>query len=108
MLIDYGIGAIFDVPVHDQRDLDFYNTYRLNVLPVVLPAEDAKTFAITDTAYTGNGVGYSIMLLTDLMWRLAKRQPSLRLQRLMPVSAKQLTGCEIGVCRDNAIGDAQL
>ena len=56
MLIDYGTGAIFGCPAHDQRDLDFANTYRLNVLPVVLPAgEDAKTFAITDTAYTGNG-----------------------------------------------------
>ena len=56
VLIDYGTGAIFGCPAHDQRDLDFANTYRLNVLPVVLPAgEDAKTFAITDTAYTGNG-----------------------------------------------------
>ena len=45
MLIDYGTGAIFGCPAHDQRDLDFANTYGLNVLPVVLPAgEDAKDF----------------------------------------------------------------
>ena len=56
VLMDYGTGAIFGCPAHDQRDLDFANTYGLNVLPVVLPADgDAKTFAITDTAYTGNG-----------------------------------------------------
>ena len=56
VLMDYGTGAIFGCPAHDQRDLDFANTYGLNVLPVVLPAgENAKTFSITDTAYTGNG-----------------------------------------------------
>ena len=41
---------------HDQRDLDFANTYGLTVLPVVLPyGEIAEKFCITDTAYTGEG-----------------------------------------------------
>ena len=41
--MDYGTGAIFGCPAHDQRDLDFANTYGLSVLPVVLPyGEDPK------------------------------------------------------------------
>ena len=56
VLMDYGTGAIFGCPAHDQRDLDFANTYGLAVLPVVLPdGEKPKKFCITDTAYTGEG-----------------------------------------------------
>ena len=36
----YGTGAIFGCPAHDQRDLDFALTYRLPVIPVVIPLED--------------------------------------------------------------------
>ena len=56
VLMDYGTGAIFGCPAHDQRDLDFANAYGLKVLPVVLPdGEDSAHFTITDTAYTGPG-----------------------------------------------------
>ena len=37
VLMEYGTGAIFGCPAHDQRDLDFANKYGLNVTPVVLP-----------------------------------------------------------------------
>ena len=37
VLMDYGTGAIFGCPAHDQRDLDFANKYKLKVLPVVKP-----------------------------------------------------------------------
>ena len=37
VLMDYGTGAIFGCPAHDQRDLDFANKYGLTVTPVVLP-----------------------------------------------------------------------
>ena len=56
VLMEYGTGAIFGCPAHDQRDLDFANTYSLPVIPVVLPDDaDPKDFAVTDTAYTGPG-----------------------------------------------------
>ena len=43
VLMDYGTGAIFGCPAHDQRDLDFANTYNLKILPVVRPKNiDAK------------------------------------------------------------------
>ena len=56
VLMEYGTGAIFGCPAHDQRDLEFANAYRLPVKPVVLPEEEnAASFTITDTAYTGPG-----------------------------------------------------
>ena len=59
VLMEYGTGAIFGCPAHDQRDLDFANAYDLLVIPVVLPDDaDAASFAITDTAYTGPGKLY--------------------------------------------------
>ena len=37
ILMDYGTGAIFGCPAHDQRDLDFANKYGLGNMPVVCP-----------------------------------------------------------------------
>ena len=56
ILMDYGTGAIFGCPAHDQRDLDFARAYGLEVTPVVLPPQaDPATFAIADEAYVGEG-----------------------------------------------------
>jgi leucyl-tRNA synthetase len=57
ILMEYGTGAIFGCPAHDQRDLEFARAYGRPVLPVVLPpGEDAATFAIGEAPYTGDGV----------------------------------------------------
>ena len=56
VLMEYGTGAIFGCPAHDQRDLDFVNKYNLGNTPVVCPeGQDPTTFVITDTAYDGDG-----------------------------------------------------
>ena len=56
VLMDYGSGAIFGCPAHDQRDLDFAIKYKLDVIPVILPNDqNIKTFKINKTAYTGIG-----------------------------------------------------
>jgi len=56
VLMEYGTGAIFGCPAHDQRDLDFARKYSLPVRPVVLPPQaDAQSFAIKDEAYVGEG-----------------------------------------------------
>lgn len=56
VLMEYGTGAIFGCPAHDQRDLDFARKYGLPVHPVVLPeGEDPATFTVGDAAYTGPG-----------------------------------------------------
>src|SRR5262249_19734730 len=39
ILMEYGTGAIFGCPAHDQRDLDFVNKYGLPVVPVVCPPD---------------------------------------------------------------------
>ncbi|MEP3243998.1 MAG: leucine--tRNA ligase [Sneathiella sp.] len=54
VLMDYGTGALFGCPAHDQRDLDFANKYNLDVLRVVAEGDGAQE-AITDTPYTGPG-----------------------------------------------------
>lgn len=60
ILMDYGTGAIFGCPAHDQRDLDFVNKYGLGNTPVVLPpGQDPKTFIVTDTAYDGDGTMFN-------------------------------------------------
>ena len=52
VLMDYGTGAIFGCPAHDQRDWDFATAYGLPILPVVRPAQGA----LPETeAYTGPG-----------------------------------------------------
>ena len=56
VLMEYGTGAIFGCPGHDQRDLDFARKYRLPVTPVVLPeGRDAAGFAIGTEAWDGPG-----------------------------------------------------
>jgi len=56
VLMEYGTGAIFGCPAHDQRDLDFARKYGLVVVPVVAPEDtDAATFSVADEAYTDDG-----------------------------------------------------
>jgi leucyl-tRNA synthetase len=55
VLMDYGLGAVFGCPAHDQRDLDFARKYNLNVKTVVTPDLKDKNFTVKDEAYTGPG-----------------------------------------------------
>jgi leucyl-tRNA synthetase len=67
VLMEYGSGAIFGCPAHDQRDLDFANKYGLPVVPVVLPpGEDPKSYRITAEAYTGDGTAINSDFLDGL------------------------------------------
>ncbi len=75
VLVEYGTGAIFGCPAHDQRDLEFARKYKLPVTPVVLPSDaDAKTFAIADEAYTGDGTHINSSFLDGLDVPAAKRR----------------------------------
>ena len=67
VLMDYGTGAIFGCPAHDQRDLDFANKYKLKVLPVVKPKDiEAKNFSINDKAFTDDGILFNSDFLNNL------------------------------------------
>ncbi len=73
ILMDYGTGAIFACPAHDQRDLDFARKYALPVTPVVLPpGEDPATFEIGAEAYVGPGTIFNSDFLNGLDVEAAK------------------------------------
>ncbi len=84
VLMDYGTGAIFGCPGHDQRDLDFARKYNLDVVPVVLPPDgDLATFHITDQAYTGPGTLINSDFLNNLTINDAKEAIATRLEQVM-------------------------
>ena len=66
VLMDYGLGAVFGCPAHDQRDLDFANKYKLSVKTVVTPKKDDFKFKVSDEAYTGPGYLFNSSFLNGL------------------------------------------
>ena len=56
VLMDYGFGAVFGCPAHDQRDLDFALKYNLPVKTVVRPKDQDVNFKVKNKAYTENGI----------------------------------------------------
>ena len=74
VLMEYGTGAIFGCPAHDQRDLEFARKYHLDVVPVVLPpGADPATFSIGSEAYVGPGTIFNSAFLDGLEVDAAKR-----------------------------------
>ena len=65
VLMDYGLGAVFGCPAHDQRDLDFAKKYNLKITPVVKPELD-ENFEVNNEAYTGEGYLYNSKFLNGL------------------------------------------
>jgi len=55
VLMDYGLGAVFGCPAHDQRDFDFAKKYNLEIKTVVTPEITNKNFQVKDEAYTDEG-----------------------------------------------------
>ncbi len=82
VLMDYGSGAIFGCPAHDQRDLDFARKYGLSVTPVVLPpGADPASFAVGDEAYTGDGTLYNSDFMNGMPVAESKRAAIDRLEK---------------------------
>jgi leucyl-tRNA synthetase len=83
ILMDYGTGAIFGCPAHDQRDLDFVRKYGLPVIEVVKPHDqDAASFKVVDTAYVGDGTLVNSQFLDGLDVPAAKARVIARLEEL--------------------------
>jgi leucyl-tRNA synthetase len=84
IVMDYGTGAIFGCPAHDQRDLDFVNAYGLGVTPVVCPSPSAAdTFTVTDLAYDGDGVMINSRFLDGMTPAEAREDVAKRLEATM-------------------------
>jgi leucyl-tRNA synthetase len=81
VLMQYGTGAIFGCPAHDQRDLEFANKYHLGNTPVVCPeGQDPKTFVISDIAYDGDGRMINSRFLNGMTIDEAKEEVAQRLE----------------------------
>ena len=66
VLMDYGFGAVFGCPAHDQRDLDFALKYNLDIISVVKPPDKGNDFKVSKEAYTGPGVIFNSKFLDGL------------------------------------------
>jgi leucyl-tRNA synthetase len=118
VLMEYGTGAIFGCPGHDQRDLDFARKYGLDVVPVVLPpGEDPAKFAIGNEAYVGVGTMINSDFMNGLNVEAAKLAVIAELERLgvgrgevnwrlrdWGVSRQRYWGCPIPVIHCDACG----
>ncbi len=83
VLMEYGTGAIFGCPAHDQRDLDFARLYGLAVKPVVIPpGEEPTQYRIGDEAYVGDGLLANSDFLDGLGVEAAKARVVARLEEL--------------------------
>ena len=56
VLMDYGFGAVFGCPAHDQRDFDFAKKYDLEIKTVVKPKGEDDNFKVQNEAYPGPGI----------------------------------------------------
>ena len=72
ILMDYGTGAIFGCPAHDQRDLEFATKYKLEIIPVVSP-EKSKIINIKNEAFVEDGYAINSDFLNDFSTKEAKK-----------------------------------
>ena len=66
VLMDYGFGAVFGCPAHDQRDFDFAKKYKLEIKTVVKPINENNDFKVSKEAYPGPGIIINSKFLNGL------------------------------------------
>ena len=114
VLMDYGFGAVFGCPGHDQRDFDFAKKYGLNIKTVVKPFDKDENFEVKEEAYAGPGILINSDFLNGLeapqnsvletikileKKNLGKKQINYRLKD-WGVSRQRYWGCPIPVAYD--------
>ena len=115
VLMDYGFGAVFGCPGHDQRDFDFAKKYNLEIKTVVRPQTENENFKVSSEAYSGPGVIINSEFLNGLEAptssvletikileekKLGKKQINYRLKD-WGVSRQRYWGCPIPVIYDS-------
>ena len=77
ILMDYGTGAIFGCPAHDQRDFDFATKYNLPIVQVVAPVDSAAV----DLPYTEDGTLINSDVLNGMTIDAAKATIIARMEK---------------------------
>ena len=114
VLMDYGFGAVFGCPAHDQRDFDFAKKYELNIKTVVRPKDENDTYEVDKEAYAGPGILINSDFLNGLeapdqsiletikileTKKLGKKQINFRLKD-WGISRQRYWGCPIPIAYD--------
>ncbi len=114
VLMDYGFGAVFGCPAHDQRDFDFAKKYDLKIKTVVKPVGEKDEFQVQEEAYTGTGTIINSKFLNGLsvpeksidetikileVKNLGKRKTNFRLKD-WGISRQRYWGCPIPIAYD--------
>jgi leucyl-tRNA synthetase len=127
VLMDYGFGAVFGCPAHDQRDFEFAKKYNLEIKTVVKPLDKGDDFKVVNEAYAGSGVIINSKFLNGLNVpdqsikkaislleekKLGKRKINFRLKD-WGISRQRYWGCPIPIAYDEdynivKIPEAQL
>ena len=115
VLMDYGFGAVFGCPAHDQRDFDFAKKYELEIKTVVRPHSENEKFEVTKEAFTDSGIIINSEFLNGLEApensvlktieileerKLGKKQINFRLKD-WGVSRQRYWGCPIPIAYDD-------